>query len=424
MQYGLIGEKLGHSYSREIHEMLGRYSYELKELAREDLPAFLEGRDFCGLNVTIPYKETVMPFLDEIDDRARRIGCVNTIVNRNGRLIGYNTDFDGMLAALRKTGAEFEGMRVLILGTGGTAKTAYAVLKELKAGEIRFASRRKEQAFCPELTVTYDEAETELTETEFIVNTTPCGMYPKTDGMAIDPARFPKLYGTFDVVYNPTGTRFVQRTKELGKPSVGGLTMLVGQAVSAAEKFLNEPIPTDAAKTVEAAIRMRNTNLVLTGMPGAGKSTVGKLLAERLNMGFVDTDELIVEREHREITDIFRDDGEVYFRDVEQAVIRDVSLCRHTVIATGGGAVLRRDNVLALKEYGTVVFLNRAPETLVPTEDRPLADNKEKMARLYRERLPIYRATADLEIDGSIGTDAEVGRIAEYFEMGCEGLTK
>lgn len=406
MQYGLIGEKLGHSYSKEIHESLGLYKYELKEIAGDDLETFICAKEYKGLNVTIPYKEQVIPFLDYIDDGAKQIGAVNTIVNRNGKLYGYNTDYFGLLSLLKNTGFEFENKKVLILGTGGTSKTAYAVLSTLKAGSIFFVSRSTKDG-C----ISYLDAIEHHSDADFIVNTTPSGMYPHIDAQAIDLEPFKNLYGVADVIYNPCRTKLMLQAQKLGKKAYGGLNMLVYQAIVAAQFFTDSEIDINVSERIFKSVRAKNENIVLIGMPGAGKSTIGRKLAKELSMTFIDTDAEIVKQEKCEISEIFANKGEKYFRDVEEEIVKKAAASKNAIISTGGGAILRQTTVDTLKAYGRLYFLDRKPEVLVPTNDRPLANSSDKMVKLYKERLPIYISVADVCIDGSIGIEAELETI-------------
>ena len=406
MEYGLIGEKLSHSYSKEIHESLGRYQYELKEIEKDRISDFLTNKDFKGINVTIPYKETVIPFLDVIDDKAKEIGAVNTIVNRDGLLYGYNTDFYGMLSLIRKSGFDLSESRVLILGTGGTSKTAMAVCNFLKAKEIVRVSRHEGGD-----AITYEKALSDYTSVDFIINTTPAGMYPKIDACAISLKSFKNLKAVYDVIYNPCRTRFMLEAESMHINAFGGLKMLVGQAFKAAELFLSENVDESLEESVFKKIRAKHENIVLIGMPGAGKSTIGRILSDKLKYELIDTDKLIVEREECEISDIFSEKGEGYFRDLESDVIKEVSLKKNVIISTGGGAILRDENVNALKAYGRLYFLNRDLSALKPTSDRPLADDFIKIKKLYDVRLPIYKKAADETIDGDKGIDFEISEI-------------
>ena len=265
MEYGLIGEHLPHSFSPEIHKRIGDYKYEIKELKPEELGAFLKNRDFKGINVTIPYKQAVIPFLDEIDEAAKEIGAVNTIVNRDGKLFGYNTDFGGLKALFKHTGISVFGKKAIILGNGGTSKTAEAVLKNLGAQTVL-----RTDLLPGENVITNEEAVLRHSDAKILVNTTPCGMFPNLSGMASDPADFPKLEGVIDVVYNPLKTDFIQRAQNLKIPSGGGLYMLVMQAILAAERFFGEPIPKEKAESIYQQLLRTKKNIVLIGMPGSG----------------------------------------------------------------------------------------------------------------------------------------------------------
>ncbi len=393
MKCGLLGEKLGHSFSREIHEKLGRYSYELFEVAPDALDAFLTRRNFDGLNVTIPYKQAVIPYLDGIGERAERIGAVNTIVNRDGKLYGDNTDFGGLEALLTRMGLVLAGKTVLICGTGGTSKTASAVAEAMGAARIVRLSRGGRGD-----AVTYEAAREQYADADVLLNTTPSGMYPNVGEAPVDPAWFPKLSGVADVVYNPLTTRLVRMARERGIPAENGLYMLVAQAVLAAEAFAGETFGAGAIERIYGEILFDKRSIVLTGMPGSGKSTLGRLLARRLDRPLIDTDAKIAEHAGAPISEIFQSKGETYFRDLEAQAVADACRTGGAVIATGGGAVLRKENVDKMKQNGTVVFLDRALDALLPTPDRPLANDAEKIRRLYAERLPIYRAAADVTV--------------------------
>jgi len=390
MKYGCIGEHLPHSFSKEIHAEIASYAYELKELTPEELPAFMAAKDFCGINVTIPYKQAVIPFLDHIDETAEAIGAVNTVVNRGGELWGYNTDLFGLTRLIRRAGLDLSGRKVLILGTGGTSRTAAYAAGALGAGQILKVSRTERDG-----AVSYEDALRDHSNAEIILNTTPCGMYPHPDAQPVSPASFPRLQGVADVIYNPLRTRFILEARALGLPAEGGLYMLVAQAVRASELFLDTAYPEDLTDRVYARILRRKENLVLIGMPGSGKTAIGHILAEKTGLPFCDTDQLIVEKAGKPITEIFRDSGEQAFRDLESEVIRDLSLRGGIIVSTGGGAILRPENVTALKQNGRLFWLDRDPDALIPTDDRPLADTADKIRSLYQKRYPVYKSAAD-----------------------------
>ena len=395
MDYGLIGEKLPHSFSKEIHEQLGYYQYSLKELKPEEVKNFILQKNFKAINVTIPYKQTVMPYLDEIDPDALAIGAVNTVVNRDGVLYGYNTDFGGMKALIERAGVVMKYKKVLILGTGGTSLTARAVCERMGAKEILRVSRRAADG-----AITYEQAYADHTDADVILNATPCGMFPKIFDCPVDITKFPRLSGVIDVIYNPLQTRLILSARERGIDAGGGLYMLVAQAVLAAEHFLGRELDVVAlTNQIYEKIYFDKRNIVLSGMPASGKSTVGKIVAEALGRELIDTDRLIVER-YGDIPTIFREKGEPYFRDLESEIIREVSAPGGKVISLGGGAVMRPENVAALRQNGAIFFIDRSPEYLIPTDDRPLADKKEKIMRLYKKRIDTYMNTADFIIDG------------------------
>ena len=354
MEYGCIGEKLGHSFSKIIHNKLTDYDYELKEIAKADLKKFMTQKDFRAINVTIPYKEDVIPFLDEIDKTAKVIGAVNTVVNKNGKLYGYNTDFSGLNALISKNNIEIKNKKVLILGSGGTSKTANAVANYLGAKEVYRVSRNGGQGL-----ITYKEAYQNHSDTEIIINTTPCGMYPKIGVSAVEIEKFPKLEAVVDAVYNPLSSALVVDAKDKGIKAVGGLYMLVAQAVFAAELFLDVKFDIRENDRIFREIEAEKQNIVLIGMPGCGKTTVGKELAKAINKEFIDTDEEIVKREGISIPEIFKALGEAGFRKIESEIIKDVAARQGLVIATGGGAVLKDENTKLLKGNGIVFFLDR-----------------------------------------------------------------
>ena len=396
MEYGLIGEKLSHSFSKEIHEKIEDYSYELLEVKREELDSFMKKASFKAINVTIPYKEAVIEYLDDISDTAREIGAVNVIVNSNGRLYGDNTDFAGMKSLIENAGIIISGKKVLILGTGGTSKTAFAVAKSMGASSILKVSRRD----TPEA-ITYGKMYESHTDARVIINTTPCGMYPNADDVPVDIEKFPFLEGVIDAIYNPLRTRLVSDAKKRGIKAEGGLFMLCAQAVFAAEKFTGKTYPLDMTEKIYSEIYPKKQNIVLIGMPSSGKSTVGRLLAKELGMEFADTDDMIVKKHKISIPEIFSRYGEEVFRDWEAECVREISSKSGYVIATGGGAILRKESADLLRQNGRLYFLDRPLKDLMPTSDRPLAKDSDAIKKRYEERYPIYKNTADEIVDNS-----------------------
>ena len=389
-KYGCIGKKLTHSFSKEIHAKLADYEYELIELKEDELESFFNEKNFNAINVTIPYKQAVIPYLDSLSDVAKRIGAVNTIINKNGRLYGYNTDYYGMKTLVERIGINLKCKKVLILGTGGTSKTARILAKDMAASEVITVSRSKSGNY-----LTYEEAVKEHSDAEIIINTTPSGMYPDCDSQPIDISAFKNLEGIVDAVYNPLCTNLVLNAKRNGIKAEGGLYMLVMQAVVAVEKFLDTEISKTVADSVFASVLLSKENIVLTGMPGSGKSTVGKLLNID-GFSFVDTDEEIEKRCGCTIKELINLKGEKYFRDIETEVIKDISSKGCQIISTGGGAVLREENVNCLKRNGKLFFINANPDRLLPTDSRPLSDTADKLKKLYDERMDVYKTTADV----------------------------
>lgn len=410
MKYGCIGEHLKHSFSKEIHNLIADYEYEIKEIPRDELDEFMTERDFLAINVTIPYKQMVIPYLHFIDENARNIGAVNTIVNKDGLLYGYNTDFYGMQSLINHAKIDLEGKKVVILGTGGTSKTAGAVAKALSAREIITVSRNKREDV-----IDYDELYKDHTDTDVIINTTPLGMYPDIYSKAVDLGYFNNLSGVIDAVYNPLRTPLITDALQRGIFAEGGLYMLVAQAVRASEIFLDTRYEASKLEWIYRKIKGEKENIVLIGMPASGKSTVGKLIAERADRTFIDTDTLIENRAGINISEIFKSSGEDEFRALECETVREVSKETGAVIATGGGVPLRKENIDALCENGKVYFIDRPLEALLPTGDRPLASTKDAITKRYNERYEIYKASADVKIDAGFDAETVANMILEDF---------
>ena len=412
MEYGLIGRRLGHSFSKTLHNLIGNYDYELREIEPENLEEFMLKKDFKAINVTIPYKQDVIPFLEEIDPFAQKIGAVNTIVNKNGKLLGYNTDFLGLKSLILKNNMDLKGKKVLILGSGGTSKTAIAVAEDLGALEVFCLSRKGSEGL-----ITYEEAYRSHTDAKVIINTTPCGMYPKIGESAIDIEKFPRLEAVVDAVYNPLSSALVVGARNKGINAIGGLYMLISQGVFASELFLNKKYPETLVDGIFEKIVKEKENIVLIGMPASGKTTVGKALAESLGKSFYDSDEEIVKKEGVSIPEIFASKGEKYFRECESQVIKELSALQGAVIATGGGAVLNPKNTDLLKENGKVFFLDRNLDDMVATPDRPLSSTREDLEKRYKERYPIYCSSADYKINCSNDVAENVNAIKEVLKI-------
>ena len=393
MQCGLLGRKLGHSYSPQIHGQLASYDYSLFEKEPEELEGFLKNGNFVGLNVTIPYKKDVIPFLDQLSPVARRLGAVNTIVRReDGSLVGHNTDYFGFRYLVQQSGLDVRRKKVLVLGSGGASNTAVAALQELGA-RVVIISRSGEN--------NYGNLHLHA-NASVIVNTTPVGMYPNTGVSPIDLGCFPQLEGVLDVVYNPARTRILLDAENRGLVAMNGLWMLVAQAKESAEWFTGEAIPDSRITEIHAALRAQMENIILVGMPGCGKTTIGRLLARETGKQFVDADEALEARVGRKITDIIPIDGEAAFRRMETETLAELGKQSGFVIATGGGCVTQERNYPLLHQNGTILWLTRALEKL-PTEGRPLSQAG-KLQQMLATRQPMYRRFADavIENDGTV----------------------
>ncbi|MBE6625352.1 MAG: shikimate dehydrogenase [Ruminococcaceae bacterium] len=411
MRYGLIGEHLGHSFSREIHERIADYKYEIHEIAPDALGDFLSNPTFEGINITIPYKEKAIPYLYFVSDNAKKIGAVNTVKNENGKLYGYNTDYMGMRALILRNKIDLKDKKALILGCGGTAKTGYAVLSDLGVRQIVRVGREGEGA-----DVLYKDVLNEHSDAEFILNTTPVGMYPKNEGKIIDVNDFPKLEGLIDVVYNPLRTNIVLDARKKGIKAESGLYMLVSQAIYASEIFTGNKISEELCTATFNEILSQKENIVLVGMPSCGKTTVGHYLASQTGRELIDTDDEIVKRIGMEISEYFALYGEEKFREVESEAVKEACAKNGAIIATGGGAILRDENVRYMKQNGRVYFLNRALDLLTPTSDRPTASDYEALRKRYNERYSKYISCADAVVPAN-GTVVQVAEIikGEFF---------
>ena len=418
-KYGLIGKTLVHSYSKEIHEALGRYQYQLFSLAEDEMPDFINARDFRGLNVTIPYKKDVIPLCDEVTDLARGIGAVNTLFWKNASgtgssesisqedkiLVGHNTDYEGFLYAASRAGIDFEGKGVLILGTGGTSLMTRRAAADQNAAKIYIASRHPEtdppsgsqiQDAGILSTVSYDQLPEIANSIDVIVNTTPVGTFPNNMQQVIRLKDFPGCQAVIDVIYNPFKTALLLEAEKLGLKYTNGLPMLVAQATAAAGYFLGTPGAFQKEnQRIIKALKQQMGNIVLIGMPGTGKSLIGKLLAELTGKTLQDTDAKIEEEAEMTIPEIFEKEGEAGFRDRESAICKKLGKERNLIIATGGGAILRPENIDALRQNGTLVHITRSIDKL-PTRGRPLSKNIEALKKMEAQRMPLYKSAADI----------------------------
>ena len=395
MKCGLLGRKLGHSYSPQIHSLLGSYSYDLFEKEPEELASFLKDGDFSGINVTIPYKKDVIPYLDELSPVAQKIGSVNTIVRRSdGSLFGHNSDYFGFISLVQHSGIPVSGRKDLVLGSGGTSSMVVAALKDLGAAPV-VISRSGEN--------NYDNLHIHA-DASVIVNATPVGMYPNTGVSPVALDRFPKLEGVLDVIYNPAKTRLLLDAESLNIPHANGLWMLVAQAKEASEYFTGESLSDENIGRIHRILSHQMKNIILVGMPGCGKSTVGSLLAQNLNRKFMDSDEEIIRLSGKSIPDIFSQDGEEVFRRWETIALENLGKQSGLVIATGGGCVTRSRNYPALHQNGSIVWLERDLSVL-PTDGRPLSQTN-SLERMYAVRYPMYDAFADFRVNNT-GTPAQ-----------------
>lgn len=406
MIYGLLGEKLEHSYSPTVHRLLGLENYRLFEVSPERLEDFIKTKEFDGLNVTIPYKKSVIPFLDDMSDTAREIGSVNVIVKReDGTLYGDNTDAFGFVALVKQTGLFIGGKKVLVLGSGGASLAVVAGLNRLHASEIVVISRSGENNY-ENISKHYDA--------DFIVNTTPVGMYPNNGEAPLSLEGFNSLSGVFDVIYNPVKTKLVLDAEARGIPAFGGIHMLVMQAVKTEEIFLGGYINRFVYGKAEETLLKSVKNVTLIGMPGSGKTVIGRRLAARLGREFVDIDHYIEAREGKTVTEIFNEGGEEYFRKIETECTAEVSKRSGLVISTGGGVVTRPENRDLIKQNSTVVYLI-CNNPNASKRKRPIL-NEHSYEELSKERLPVYRAWADTSILNT-GVNETVSSLARLLKI-------
>jgi shikimate dehydrogenase len=403
--FGLLGEKLGHSFSPLIHGCLGEYDYLLYEVSSADFDSFMTENRFDGINVTIPYKQAVIPYCASLSEEARMIGSVNTIIKDDeGTLHGHNTDYHGFRVMLEQTGIDPCGKKALVLGDGGSARTVRAVLDGLGAREIVTISRRGENNY-NNISRHYDA--------EIIVNTTPVGMYPDNGNSPLPLTEFRQLIGVADLIYNPMRTKLLLEAERAGVPCVNGLTMLVAQAEMAARLFLDGPKRPELVDKILREILKKTRNIALIGMPGCGKSTVGRLLAQRIGRPFTDIDRQIEVAAGKSIPQIFADNGEETFRQLETRVLDEEAKKSGAVIATGGGVVTRQENLDLLRQNSFIVYLKRELTDLI-TDGRPLSKSM-GIQTLAAQRLPLYEAWSDCVIQIEATPEQTATRIEEQI---------
>lgn len=408
MKLGLIGYPLGHSWSKPIHDFMIGGDYQMYELPPEKLEEFIRSRDFDGLNVTIPYKQKVMPLLDEIDETAAEIGAVNTIVNRNGILKGYNTDWLGFVQMLKNRGIEVKGKKTAVLGSGGASKAVQAALKSLGA-DVHVISRRAVR----ENTITYEAMYAESSTWQVIVNTTPLGMYPKCDDMAVDPGRFENLESVVDIIANPLRTKLLFEAECLGLKTAGGLDMLVAQAWHADILYTGRQLDPQLMTQCLNMLYRDRRSIVLIGMPTSGKTTVSALLGEACGRDVIEMDDEIVQVLGTSIRECFAEKGEEYFRFLEQEVAKDLRSGGKYVISCGGGVIKTKETMRYLSENSIVVWLKRGIEQLFPTDSRPLSSSEDALYRMYEERKPLYELYSDVTADNTGDLQDTVTEILE-----------
>ena len=405
MRAGLLGRKLGHSFSPRIHSFLGDYSYDLFEVEPEDLGSFMRSGRFDALNVTIPYKMDVIPYLSELSPAARAIGSVNTIVRRaDGSLFGDNTDAAGFTGMVRRLGVDPAGKKALILGSGGASLTAQYVLREMGASKIVVISRNGED--------NYENLERHA-DASILVNATPVGMYPHNGISPVDLARLPALEAVLDMIYNPARTQLLLDAQARGIPCINGLFMLAEQARKASERFSGTSLDPALSKKIHAALRAETENIVLIGMPGCGKTTIGRTLSEKTGKPVLDADAVLTEKIGMPIPEYFAAHAEAEFRQEETEVLREICRMSGQIIATGGGCVTRSENRDLLRQNGRVFYIERGLDML-PTDGRPLSQ-RGKLQDMYAVRHPLYLDFADVRIANSGAPEAAAEKIMEAF---------
>ena len=411
MRYGLIGEKLGHSFSKDIHERIADYTFDLIPLSKEEFKTFMEKKEFTALNVTIPYKKDVIPYLDEMDEHAKAIGAVNTIVNRDGKLKGYNTDFTGFLYMVKKHNVHMEGKKVLIIGNGGASAAIQAVVQHESAGSMVIIDVVPGNG-----AISYDEMFSSHLDAEIIINTSPIGMYPRIGNAPIDISMFHKCEAVLDVIYNPILTRLCFEAQEMDIKRVNGLEMLIAQAKQSVECFLDKSIDDQIIDDIYQDMLRERCNIVLIGMPSAGKTTIGKMLENRMQKEFIDLDDIIIEKAGKSIPEIFEESGEAGFRAIETEAAIEVSKLNNKIIATGGGTIKHKVNMDYLRQNGITIFIDRDVDKLISSDpNRPLSKSTDALEKMHAERLPLYQKYAAYVAVNNSDIESTVKEIEEAY---------
>ncbi len=417
MKYGLIGEKLEHSFSKQIQTRIAElqniqdFQYDFVELDQEQFIEFMKKKDFKGINVTLPYKKAVIPYIDVLDESAKNIGAVNTIVNHDGKLYGYNTDFGGFLYMVKAHNIHMEGKKILLIGNGGASAAVQAVCKHEKAKDIIIVSRSATNG-----AISYDEMYTSHLDADIIVNTSPVGMYPNIANSPIDVSWFHKLECVLDVVYNPILTRLCFEAQEMDIKRVIGLEMLIAQAKYSFEYFENIKFDDSIIDEIKKEMLKNRCNIVLIGMPSAGKTTIGKMLQERLGKKFIDLDDMIIEKAGKTIPEIFQESGESGFRAIETEVAIEASKMNNMIIATGGGAIKHKVNMDFLRLNGITIYIDRDVDKLISSDpNRPLSSSKQALQQMHEERSPLYQKYAAYVADNNTDIEKTVDDIVNAY---------
>lgn len=410
---GLIGKKLSHSYSKIIHEALQDYKYDLIEVNEEELEDLFINRRVKACNVTIPYKQDVIKYLDYRDDVVDKIGACNTVVLKDNQYYGYNTDVYGFKMTLDYNEVTVKDKKVIILGNGGAATAVEYVLRSEGCTNIIKVKKNISTE-----TITYEKCYKEHLDADIIINTSPVGMYPNNDELVIDISRFKSCETVIDVIYNPLKTLLLTTSEDLGIKAISGLLMLVGQAVKAIEYFSGDIIQKEVVYEMLETLSNEKRNIVLIGMPSAGKSTIAKLLSERINKEVISIDEEIVKKTNKSIKEIFNESHESGFRKIETSITKDISKLTGKIIDCGGGIVCNKENMLALKQNGLIVYVDRDLSKLIVSDSRPLSTDKDQLIKLYNERKSLYEYYSDVTLVNDGKLEESLDKLISLLEIG------